>query len=106
MQSMHGACGFAEHVGDLDRRQPDYVPEDQDFSLLLGEPPQGMPKVAAALVADLVMFVILDPDVLAGSHPLGSQVIQRGVAGDLQDPGREGHLTRFVLPDHRLRLAA
>ena len=77
------------------------MPQDQDVPLLLRQLLQRLAEIAAALVADLAMVVILNPDVFTGHHPPRAQVVQGRVAGDSQDPGGERHFPRLVFLDRR-----
>ena len=63
-----------------------------------------MPEVAAALVAYLILLAVIDSDVLARNHSPRSEVVQRRVAGDSQDPSGERHVPRLVLPYDRDQL--
>lgn len=68
--------------------------------MLLRQLLQSIAEIAAAVVADLAAVVIADANIFTRRHPPGTQVIQGYVAGDSHNPSGEGHVSRFVLPDH------
>jgi len=104
VQPVDRAFGLAEDACYLDRRKADDVPEDEDLALLARKCVESFPEIASPLVAEMPAFVVTQVEVLGWNRPPGADVVERGVAGDSQDPGREGDVPWFVLADHRHQL--
>ena len=81
------------------------MPHEDDVALLLGKRVERALAGSRARSTVALVDVAVDPDRLLGEdRPVAAQVVQCGVAGDPQQPAREGHAAVLVARDHRHQL--
>src|SRR5687768_6447296 len=96
---MYGAFCATEGFGDLGRGEPRDVPEDEHLALVVRKAVERGPQALETLEADLLVTLVARADLLEGDLPAGAHVVERGIAGDTEDPGAEGHVALLVLAD-------
>src|ERR687883_199473 len=99
VKAVHRGLRAAEPEGDLPRGEAGDVAQDQDLPLVLGEPLERRPQRLRALEADLLVALVARAHLREGDLAPAAQVVERGVAGDAQDPGGERALAPLVAGD-------
>jgi hypothetical protein len=104
VQAVDRALGFLQGAGDLDRAEAHDVPQDQHFALVVRQLFEGFANVEAPFESGFSLVAVGDPDLLGRDRAPRPQMIERRVARDPHDPGRERDSAFLVLGDRRHQL--
>ena len=97
LQRVDGVLGAAEPLGDLARREADDEAQHDHLALLGGSVVERRAQVARALARRSSSRRLVGARTSShGDRAARAQVVDRGVVGDAQDPGRERHGARLV----------
>ena len=90
LERVDGVDRAAQPLGDLARREPGDQPQEHHLALIGRQRLERRPQVVEALVGVQLGDAGGGRDLGQRHGTLRSQVVERSVAGDAQEPGREG----------------
>jgi hypothetical protein len=97
VQSVDGSLGLAEPAGDLARREPRHVAEDEHLPLVLGKLRERLLERLGALEAHLLVPVVGRAHLLERDLAAAPDVVEGRIPRHPQYPGAERHLALLVL---------
>src|SRR3954453_14178774 len=104
MQPMYRCLRAAERLGNLTRRHTHDVAQNENLALFRGQRGQRVMETAGAVMRGLVVRGVGAPDYVARDRTALPQMVERDVAGDPQDPGRERYVALVILRQRRHQL--